>query len=150
MKLLVAHRRRLKCIDLQVAKAVVSLARKCPSRSMVSGMASITLVNYPFSGVANIPLRRMRISCSLRLQDLNGGHALSISSQEQAMSKRKQKSKLQSFNVQSLPKQLQHINLNAAGIDIGSERHMVAVPEGRDPVSVREFGPLTSRLLPPG
>jgi len=62
------------------------------------------------------------------------------------MSKRRQKSKLQSFNVQSLPKQLRHINLNAAGIDIGSERHMGAVPEGRDTVSVREFGTFTADL----
>jgi hypothetical protein len=38
---------------------------------MVSGMASITLVNYPFSRVANIPLRRVRIIASLRLQDLD-------------------------------------------------------------------------------
>lgn len=62
------------------------------------------------------------------------------------MSKRRKKSKLQSFNVQSLPKHLQHINLNAAGIDIGSDRHMVAVPEGRDEVSVREFGAFTADL----
>lgn len=62
------------------------------------------------------------------------------------MSKRRKKSKLQKFNVQSLPKHLQHINLNAAGIDIGSERHMVAVPEGRDEVSVREFGTFTADL----
>jgi transposase len=62
------------------------------------------------------------------------------------MSKSRKKSKLQSFNVQSLPKHLQHINLNAAGIDIGSERHMVAVPEGRDKVSVREFGAFTADL----
>ena len=61
------------------------------------------------------------------------------------MSKRK-KSKLQSFNVQSLPKQLQHINLNAAGIDVGSEQHLVAVPEERDKVSVREFGTFTADL----
>jgi len=62
------------------------------------------------------------------------------------MTKRRKKSKLQSFNVQSLPKHLQHINLDAAGIDIGSERHMVAVPEGRDAVSVREFGTFTADL----
>lgn len=31
-----------------------------------------------------------------------------------------------------LPSHLQHININAAGIDIGSENHFVAVPEGRD------------------
>jgi transposase len=38
------------------------------------------------------------------------------------------------------------MNLNAAGIDIGSERHLVAVPEGRDTVSVREFGTFTTDL----
>ncbi len=62
------------------------------------------------------------------------------------MTKRRKKAKSQSFNMQSLPKQLQHINLNAAGVDIGSERHMVAVPEGRDEVSVREFGAFTADL----
>src|SRR5262249_53652039 len=41
---------------------------------------------------------------------------------------------------------LKHINMNAAGIDIGSTRHLVAVPEGRDEVSVREFGVFTPDL----
>src|SRR5438445_6843402 len=62
------------------------------------------------------------------------------------MSKRSKKAKSHSFKVPNLPKHLQHINLNAAGIDIGSERHMVAVPEGRDEVSVREFGAFTADL----
>ena len=63
------------------------------------------------------------------------------------MSKRRKRAQSQSFNLQSLPKQLQHINLNAAGIDIGSERHMVAVPEGRAEVAVREFGTFTADLV---
>src|SRR5258705_2586386 len=62
------------------------------------------------------------------------------------MSKRRSKTKSKSINVPKLPPQLQHMNLNAAGIDIGSERHMVAVPEGRDTVSVREFGTFTADL----
>ena len=62
------------------------------------------------------------------------------------MSKSRKKAKSQSFKVTSLPKQLHHMNLNAAGIDIGSERHLVAVPEGRDTVSVREFGTFTADL----
>jgi len=62
------------------------------------------------------------------------------------MAKRRKKAKSRSFKITSLPAQLQHINLNAAGIDIGSERHMVAVPEGRDEVSVREFGTFTADL----
>src|SRR5437868_11212888 len=68
------------------------------------------------------------------------------------MSRRRKKARNQNagwrnFKVQSLPKQLQHINVNAAGIDIGSEQHWVAVPEGRDEVSVRQFGAFTNDLL---
>src|SRR5438445_11480551 len=63
------------------------------------------------------------------------------------MSKRSKKAKSHSFKVPNLPKHLQHINLNAAGIDIGSEQHWVAVPEGRDEVSVRQFGAFTNDLL---
>ena len=46
----------------------------------------------------------------------------------------------------SLPAQLQEVNLNAAGIDIGSEEHWVAVPPGRDPEGkdVRCFGAFTA------
>jgi transposase len=62
------------------------------------------------------------------------------------MPKRGKKTGSKRFKLGSLPKQLQHINLNAAGIDIGSERHMVAVPEGRAEVSVREFGTFTADL----
>src|SRR5258705_602190 len=62
------------------------------------------------------------------------------------MPKRSRKGTSQSSRLPSLPRHLQHISLNAAGIDIGSERHMVAVPEGRDTVSVREFGAFTSDL----
>jgi len=40
------------------------------------------------------------------------------------------------------------VNLNAAGIDIGADRHFVAVPPGRDPEGhdVREFGAFTADL----
>jgi transposase len=62
------------------------------------------------------------------------------------MSKHKSKAKRKSFKVPKLPPHLQHMSLNAAGIDIGSEQHMVAVPEGRDTVSVREFGTFTTDL----
>jgi len=44
--------------------------------------------------------------------------------------------------------EFKQINFNAAGIDIGSESHYVAVPEGRDPEGkdVRSFGTFTSDL----
>ena len=62
------------------------------------------------------------------------------------MAKRKTKTKSPTFKIRNLPAQLQRMNLNAAGIDVGSERHLVAVPEGRDEVSVREFGTFTADL----
>ncbi len=46
----------------------------------------------------------------------------------------------------ALPAQLPHLNLNAAAIDIGATSHFVAVPEGRDRVSVREFATFTADL----
>jgi transposase len=60
------------------------------------------------------------------------------------MAQRRRRAK--QIRVSGLPKELQHVNLNAAGIDIGAERHFVAVPEGRDEVSVREFGTFTADL----
>src|SRR5215813_181267 len=59
------------------------------------------------------------------------------------MSRRKQPKQ---FKTVDLPEQLQQVNLNAAGIDVGSDRHVVAVPNGRDDVSVREFGAFTADL----
>lgn len=45
-----------------------------------------------------------------------------------------------------MPKNLQHLNLNAAGIDIGSKSHFVAVPVGADENPVREFQCFTADL----
>jgi len=45
-----------------------------------------------------------------------------------------------------VPKHLKQINLSAAGIDIGSRQHFVAVPEGRDEAVVRSFGTFTADL----
>jgi transposase len=45
-----------------------------------------------------------------------------------------------------LPKHLQCLNLNAAGIDIGSKSHFVAVPVGTDDEPVREFECFTADL----
>jgi len=41
---------------------------------------------------------------------------------------------------------LRKVKLHAAGIDVGSERHYVAVPEGRDTETVRSFGSVTAEL----
>ncbi len=44
------------------------------------------------------------------------------------------------------PTHLEHLNRNAAGIDIGSRSHFVAVPVGSDENSVREFSAFTGDL----
>jgi transposase len=41
---------------------------------------------------------------------------------------------------------LERINLNAAGMDIGANFHLVAIPEDRAEENVRKFGPFTSDL----
>lgn len=46
-----------------------------------------------------------------------------------------------------IPKHLEHINTMAAGIDVGSKSHFVAVPEGCDEMSVREFKSFTTDLF---
>lgn len=45
-----------------------------------------------------------------------------------------------------LPKHLKHINTHAAGIDIGSRSHFVAVPEGTSAQPVQEFTSFTDDL----
>jgi transposase len=62
------------------------------------------------------------------------------------MDKRKIKQKTKKFKTADLPIELKHVNLNAAGIDIGADRHLVAVPVGRDEQAVREFGVFTADL----
>ncbi len=46
----------------------------------------------------------------------------------------------------NLPPHLQHVNINAAGIDIGSSSHFVSVPEDRDDHPIREFKTFTTDL----
>jgi transposase len=45
-----------------------------------------------------------------------------------------------------LPKHLEHINAYAAGIDVGSKSHFVAIPVGVDEEPVREFSTFTDDL----
>lgn len=59
---------------------------------------------------------------------------------------RKEKSKQKNSRKLPLSRHLEHINPFAAGIDIGSRSHFVAVPEGYDDVCVREFEAFTTGL----
>lgn len=56
------------------------------------------------------------------------------------------KQKVKKANSIKLPKHLGHINQMAAGIDVGSASHFVAVPEGCATESVREFKSFTADL----
>ena len=50
------------------------------------------------------------------------------------------------ISAADLPKSLQKVNLNAAGVDVGATQHYVAVPEGCDEVTVRCFQTFTADL----
>ena len=56
------------------------------------------------------------------------------------------KRKYKSTKKVPLPKHLEHINRWAAGIDIGATSHFVAIPEGGDEMTVREFKSFTPDL----
>ena len=62
--------------------------------------------------------------------------------------KRRRQVRIASKPKVPLPPQLQRVNLNAAGIDIGSEEHWAAVPPGRDREGqdVRRFGAFSGDL----
>ena len=62
------------------------------------------------------------------------------------MSGKRTRRKGQSRGRKELPKSLRRVNLDAAGIDIGSKSHYVAVPEGRDEHPVRKFRSFTTDL----
>lgn len=61
------------------------------------------------------------------------------------MQKKIKKSKNQKKKV-SVEQDWPLMNANAAGVDLGSREHWVAVPSGRDPQPVRGFGTFTSDL----
>lgn len=65
---------------------------------------------------------------------------------DNANMKKKSKTKLKAKKVIKLAKNLSQININAAGIDVGSESHFVSVPEDRDEKPVREFKSFTEDL----
>jgi transposase len=48
---------------------------------------------------------------------------------------------------ENLPSSLKHVHLNAAGIDVGSESHYIAVPADRDEQPVRMFSAFTRDLI---
>jgi transposase len=63
-----------------------------------------------------------------------------------AMARKREQRKGRGRGRQDLPKSLKRVNLDAAGIDVGSSHHYVAVPEDRDEEPVRRFESFTNDL----
>src|SRR5436190_22140099 len=63
------------------------------------------------------------------------------------MAQRKPKLRRDASHPVTQPQQLPIVHPDAAGIDIGSAEHFVAVPPGRDPQPVRRFAAFTADLV---
>lgn len=62
------------------------------------------------------------------------------------MSRKKNQERGRGRTSRKLPQQLECVNLDAAGIDVGAEAHYVAVPSDRDEFPVRTFSAFTADL----
>lgn len=59
---------------------------------------------------------------------------------------KKARQKVKRHKKTGLPRGLERVNLDAAGIDVGACEHYVAVPPERDPQPIRKFGSFTEDL----
>ena len=122
----------------------------CPYRSLVQGVSD-TLIGEMLS---IIPFRRLPFLQTPTLRHvLFVIHPTMEENMEKSTVSQSHASTVLLPNVlprQEMPKRidldLSIVNPNAAGIDIGSQQHYVAVPVGRDEVSVRNFDSFTSDL----
>lgn len=89
--------------------------------------------------------RRSRLGeCSLE-SSLPWGSTIAIMEEVVVAGKRKPR-RSTGRRKQELPKSLKRVHLDAAGIDVGSSEHYVAVPEDRDVQAVRKFRSFTADL----
>lgn len=129
-------------------------AFSCPNGSMVSDVGDTHI-----GGILRItPFRRMSFlrtpdtrhvtlsTCQKMEANMSDDKAISMC--ESSIKKRKnrrQKNKAKN-KAKSKANEWALLNPNAAGIDIGSQQHYVAVPIGRDEVTVRSFASFTPDL----
>ncbi len=132
--------------DVPCNKGRFFIGALCPLRSMVSGVDDTHIGEMR----SIIPFRRMSF-----LRTPVARHVILLTSQkmEVNMNDNKVNNTHKSstkekgyFNIKHGNKELSLLNPNAAGIDIGSQQHYVAVPEGRDEVVVRSFPSFTPDL----
>ncbi len=128
------------------------IGAQCPSQSLVSGVSVFNIGDVFIRQSECDPVKESSSLTPLRPQLLDESMVAKtrkrepIISHARTQSRRQQTQRILQGSISNLPPHLQHINVNAAGIDIGSDRHLVAVPPGRDAVSVRQFGAFTADL----
>ena len=133
------------CRCVPAVKAVKNLVLICPQFSVVPRCGDYR------TGEA-LGLSRLGDCCVLR--HLGPEHTATNSIVAEYVLKNKIKSKNKGVRSKrsgrgvypKLSPELPKLNVNAAGIDIGSHSHYVAIPEGRDERCVREFRSYTSEL----
>jgi hypothetical protein len=115
------------------AKADTTLVLKCPLCSVVRGFAaqSIVTLSDPVQESANLSKTPRPYASSFKLKEV-----VVMTNSQQSKQVRKKR----------IRKHLEQVNLFAAGIDIGSQSHFVAVPEEIDSEPVREFTSFTEGL----
>ena len=143
------HRRQSKLILPPVVgrEGRLIIGALCPSRSLVSGVSVFNIGDIFILQSGYDPVKEMAaVSAPLRPQLLAHSPVDKTRKRDPIISQPQKQSQRTENKTSNLPPHLQHINVDAAGIDIGSDRHLVAVPEGRDTVSVREFATFTVDL----
>jgi transposase len=102
------------------------------------------MILRPDHGNISYPKTRQRLQAA-KMEEVKKRQA----APEKKPKKRSRKSKAsRSLPVDAplMPAELEQVNVNAAGIDVGATMHFVCVPQGRDPQPVRSFGAFTADL----
>jgi hypothetical protein len=94
---------------------------------------------------ALVKLRMLDHAELSRLEDCQSSTVLGPKPQKQPLRKKSEKLKQRKKKI-SMDQDWAMVNPNAAGVDLGSKEHWVAVPAGRDTHKVRSFGTFTPDL----
>jgi transposase len=120
----------------------------CPCRSLVSGVCAFTIGDVFIFESGDDPVKEPSklITPAPTTAVPNFRQFLRETEKKIISRPTKHSNSAHSPAPAGLPQHLRHINVNAAGIDIGAHEHWVAVPEGRDSVSLRRFATFTADL----
>lgn len=134
------NRRRYVCDEKAGATLVLQACFRVWLQGFSDNIIGEVHRHYPVWEIAPYSTPAPQIYHSLTLTEKND------MSKDTKQKRYKSKSK-RCHKKNTLPPHLEHINKMAAGIDIGSSSHFVAVPEGCDETCVREFKSFTTDLI---